>query len=282
MSLTESELDRLADYTVDVLDPADAAEVSNLIETDPRWSAAYRSLVDADVAVRADLSAVGGTAEPMPADVVARIDTALAELPSRSNIISLDQARARRRRTMTRLAGAAAAVVAVVGGFSVVLGQLSGSTSLFSSTDSAAPAAERNGPAAGAPVAPPAMAEDGASPRVLRSGIDYRFDSMAQLSKTSADTAGDSAAQRSDAPGAAIASVPGPLDRLTGPAALRACLDAVLISHPGTVTVLDYARYLGEPSLVIVVRQATGSVVVAVGEKCGLNGADEKAAAPAQ
>jgi hypothetical protein len=280
MSLTESELDRLADYTVDVLDPADAADVRDLIETDPRWSAAYGSLLGADVAVRADLSSVSGTSEPMPADVATRIEAALSELPSLSNVVALDQARARRRRNVTRLAGAAAAAVAVVGGISVVLGQISGSSPLYS-TDSAAPAADRGGTAAGAPAVPPAMADGPSGPRVLSTGNDYRLDSMAELSKTPAYSAADSGSKTTDGPAAAMEAAPGPLGRLTGAVALRACLDAVLARHPGTVAVLDYARYLGEPSLLIVVRQVAGAVVVAVGANCGLNGADEKAAAPA-
>jgi hypothetical protein len=277
VNLTETELDRLADYTVDVLEPQDAAEVAGLIQTDPRWATAYRSLMDADVAVGADLSSFGRTPEPMPADVVARIDTALAGLPSRakvaSNVVSLDQARARRRRTMARLAGAAAAAVAVGGGIAAVT-----QSSIFT----VAGTAERADTAAGAPApVPPAAA--GAGPRVLASGTDYELDSLPALSATAYPFAADSGALKSDAPRAAAeaaGAAGGPLTRLTG-AALQTCLDAVLGRHPGTVAVLDYARYLGQPSLVIVVRQVAGSIVVAVGEDCGLAGPDEKAAVPA-
>jgi hypothetical protein len=87
---------------------------------------------------------------------------------------------------------------------------------------------------------------------------------------------------KSDAtPNRVIEGAPGPLFRLTDPDALRGCLDTVLTSHPGTVTALDYAMYQGQPALVILVRQVSGSVVVAVGPDCGIGGANEKAAAAA-
>jgi hypothetical protein len=44
---------------------------------------------------------------------------------------------------------------------------------------------------------------------------------------------------------------------------------------------LDYARFEGQPALMIVVRQAASSTIIAVGPDCGVLGADEKAAVPA-
>jgi hypothetical protein len=75
-------------------------------------------------------------------------------------------------------------------------------------------------------------------------------------------------------------AVPFALDALTMPDRLAACLAAVRAAHPGTVTVLDYARFRSQPALIIVIRQGSGGLVVAVGENCGLTGADEKAAVP--
>jgi hypothetical protein len=75
-------------------------------------------------------------------------------------------------------------------------------------------------------------------------------------------------------------AVPFALDALTMPDRLAACLTAVRAAHPGTVTVLDYARFQSQPALIIVIRQGSGGLVVAVGENCGLTGTDEKAAVP--
>jgi hypothetical protein len=71
------------------------------------------------------------------------------------------------------------------------------------------------------------------------------------------------------------------LSRLTTASALDVCLAQILLAHPGTVVLVDYARYDGAPALIAVVRQQTGSVVVAVGPNCGLTGSDEIAAATA-
>jgi hypothetical protein len=45
--------------------------------------------------------------------------------------------------------------------------------------------------------------------------------------------------------------------------------------------VLDYARFEGQPALVIVVRQVLTSKIIVVGPDCGISGVDEKAAVPA-
>jgi hypothetical protein len=65
VSLTDVELDRLADYTVDALDPREAAEVGRLIRTDARWAEAYRDLVGADALIQAP-PAAGGHPAAMP------------------------------------------------------------------------------------------------------------------------------------------------------------------------------------------------------------------------
>jgi hypothetical protein len=299
VSLTEHELDRLADYTVDVLEPDEAAAVSHLIETDPRWAAAYRSLVAADVTIRADLGTLGATPEPMPADVAARIDRALTDLvprsndlASRSNVIPIGQARGRvgrRTKVLGWLAGAAAAAAAVVGGVAA----LTQGATQFATTTSGAPAAERGSAAdaaqpQAAPAGQPLPSVSGS--RVVATNTDYQLDTLGGLASAdfAAAAAGSGAAPAAGAvsdsttknnPQMADQAV-APLAALTSPTTLDSCLEAVLASHPGTVTLLDYARYLGRPALAIVVRQAAGTVVVAVGEKCGIAGADEKAAVP--
>jgi hypothetical protein len=283
VSLTDVELDRLADYTVDALDPRDAAEVGHLIRTDRRWAEAYRNLVGADAMISDQLRRAA-TPIAMPADVVARIDAALADAAPLATVVPLAVARqARRRRIVTGIAAAAAAVVAISGGLT-----LYGQSARESGTTASAPdrgMAEDSSGNLAAPSAP-------GGARVLYSGRDYRPETLATLGRevppapTPAPAAGapdfsakpDTSAKSAEQPQAA--AVPPSLSGLREPGRLTACLDAVRAVHPGTVTLLDYARFQAQPALIVVLRQASGGVVVAVGENCGINGADEKAAVP--
>ena len=75
----EVDIDLLADYVGGALDGApEHATVAALIVRDPAWRAAYDALVAGVAAVGSGLAALGATAEPMPADLAARIDAALA------------------------------------------------------------------------------------------------------------------------------------------------------------------------------------------------------------
>jgi hypothetical protein len=284
VSLTDIELDRLADYTVDALDPRDAAEVGHLIRTDPRWAAAYRDLIGADAMISDQLRRVA-TPMVMPADVATRIDAALADAAPLATVIPLAAARVRRRRIVTGIAAAAAAVVAIGGGLSLYSQSARQSATTASAPDRGM--AEDTSGNLAAPSAPGSAALGGA--RVLSSGKDYAPDTLATLGREAfpaptpapAAGAGDASAKASsDSPGSIEAAVPPPLSALTAPARQADCLAAVRATHPGTVTVLDYARFRNEPALIIVIRLGPGGVVVAVGEKCGINGADEKAAVP--
>ncbi len=122
------DLDLLADYAAGVLDPRAAAEVAHLISTEPAWARAHAALVRADAAVQGDLRAYAQShLEPMPADVVARVDDALRAAAGPTNVVPITAARgrprhasARRRRFATGLAAAAAAAVALIGGLAVV------------------------------------------------------------------------------------------------------------------------------------------------------------------
>jgi hypothetical protein len=72
------DLDRLADFLSGALDGTPEADaVRRLLATDARWSRAYAALVDADAAVRADLSAYATHSPPLPPDVADRLDAAL-------------------------------------------------------------------------------------------------------------------------------------------------------------------------------------------------------------
>ncbi|HET8681574.1 MAG TPA: hypothetical protein VFM54_06835, partial [Micromonosporaceae bacterium] len=73
------ELDRLADYAAGVLDGTpQAEEIAHLIAAEPAWTAAYAELVNADQTLRGELAALRTVDEPMPAEVAARLDAALA------------------------------------------------------------------------------------------------------------------------------------------------------------------------------------------------------------
>jgi hypothetical protein len=86
--LTEEELDRLADYLADALDPQDAAEVHRLVAEDPRWSTAHAALTEADAAVREILAGPIYATGPMPADIAARLDSALRDVARTSHPVT--------------------------------------------------------------------------------------------------------------------------------------------------------------------------------------------------
>jgi hypothetical protein len=309
------DLDRLADFTAGVLDRADAAEVAHLVASDARWATAHAALVRADPLVRDELRAAWA-ASPMPADVAARIDDSLRAIGATSGaksrdrtraanpaVVSLDAARARGtgrpggtaragaagrgrwRGSWTGLAAAAAAVVAVIGGIAVA-NQFAtqGAPTTASGSGSGREESADQAPAPGAASAP--TAAFAGTPSFVISGIDYRPETLAQLARMQlfggvkpSDT-GSKVAGGGEVPQMVRDAAAEPLSRLTDPVALRTCLNAIGSAHPGSVTLVDYARFGGEPALVVVVRRGTASTVVAVGPDCGLAGADEKASAP--
>ncbi len=279
--LTWSELDRLADYTADALPATEAALVAHLVATDPRWSAAHRALHVADLAVRADLATAAVVPIRVPDDVAAQIDAALRRLtPAGATVVSLAAARAKRRRAFTAgIAAAAATVVAVVGGIAF-------NTSLTRSETASPTMAEADGPAgrdASTAPAPALSAQAGADPgiaggtRILTSGTDYRLDTLSQLA-AQAPPAGQYDSKTAESPQYTAGEAPGGLATLSTPAGLADCLRAVAASHPGAVVLLDYARFEGQPALMIVLRQAQSSMIIVVGPNCGAAGSDEKAA----
>jgi hypothetical protein len=74
-------------------------------------------------------------------------------------------------------------------------------------------------------------------------------------------------ARAEDAAGAT--NVPAGLSRLTDPAQLRACLDDIVAGQGGRVSQVDYARYQGNPALIVSLVGGRVSVVAA-GPDCGL------------
>jgi hypothetical protein len=273
--LTAAEWSRLCDYTADALDPADADEVGRLVAVDPRWIDAYADLTMAGELVDADLRLFANEAAPMPTDVSTRIDAALREMGDQrpTVVASLDSARTRRinRRRLT-VAGLAASVVGIAAAGIALSGQWQTTTT-------------QSVPLGDAPAnVPSSYAQSGSSsfpgsPTILVSGRNYVQSTLPQIAveaQFSADTSKDSAAS---APRAAAGAelAPGRLSRLASPEALEICLNSIRAVHSGTVTTIDFASYSGQPALVVLVRQGSTNIVVAVGPDCGLIDSDEKA-----
>jgi hypothetical protein len=298
--ITDDDLDRLADYTAGLLEPAEAAEVDRLIATDDGWARAHDALIAAQPLVGHALAQL--PEERMPTDVAARLARALDyaagdargagpdqrptagdargagpdQRPTAggtgSNVIDLGRARRWRRVTLATTA-VAAAVAVCVGGLAALNGLRSATSTGSNSAGSAAQA-------------PAAV---GSGPTILISGTDYTHVQLATPPALSGNAfkAGPSSGALdrpapSGAPGAprgrgkadqaAGTAVPAELARLTDPTQLRACLDAIVAVDRGQPTSVDYARYKGQPALIVTL--AVGPVTaVAVGPSCGLPGA---------
>jgi hypothetical protein len=298
--ITDDDLDRLADYTAGLLEPAEAAEVDRLIATDDGWARAHDALIAAQPLVGHALAQL--PEERMPTDVAARLDRALDRAAgdargagpdqrptagdargagpgqrltagrTGSNVIDLGRARRWRRVTLATTA-VAAAVAVCVGGLAALNG-------LRSSTSTGSNSA---GSAAQAPAAV------GSGPTILISGTDYTHVQLATppalsgnafkagpssgaLDRPAPSAAAAAPGGRSNADSAAGSAVPAELARLTDPTQLRACLDAIVAVDRGQPTSVDYARYKGQPALIVTL--AVGPVTaVAVGPSCGLPGA---------
>jgi hypothetical protein len=265
------DIDLLADYAAGVLDGTpEAAAVAERIAADPEWAELHAALVRADEAVRADLAEL--PVPEIPADVAARLDEALAAEATGTTAAVVPL---RKRRSWGVTGGAVAAGVAVLAAGAIGIQALGGGgTQQDGATTASAPesrdAAERPVPRS---VPPPKAAAPGAAPEtysgLTSSGAEYRSDTLqaqvAQLvnSKAQADASGGKA-------------VPGPLTRLSAPAAFSDCLAA--LGADARPLAVDYARYDGQPAVVVVLPAlANGQVDVAVvGPDCGLSGSDLK------
>jgi hypothetical protein len=265
--ITDDDLDRLADYCAGLLEPAEEARVEALITTDPGWARAHAALTATLPRVEAALSALPD--EPVPADVAARIDRALAasRTNTRSNVIDISRSRRWRRAALTTAAVAAGAV-AIVGGLAALGGQHN--LTFNAPTSGGKAAAPQAGRSLGA--APPAMASGtDYTHATLRSGALNRAPNAAAVPAPSVPPA-SRAADAGALGGGMPAAVPAALSRLTDPAQLHACLDDIITVENGQVVQVDYARYQGAPALIVAL--AGGHVtVVAVRPDCGLPGA---------
>lgn len=262
--ITEEELDRLADYCAGLLGPAEEAEVDRLIATDPRWSRAHTTLTSAQPGLDRALAEL--PPEPMPADVAARLDRALAREASDAGtgavVVDLGRARLLRRAALATTA-VAATVAVCFGGFTLLQTQ----TTSNSATSSA------GGKAAVAPQAGSGFAE---SSGARASGTNYTHDTLgrplAAPRQEAPDAAGAVPSRQNGSMSAEDATaVPPELARLTDPAQLQPCLNLILAVEGGQVTGVDLARYRGAPAVVVLLvgGRVTG---VAARPDCGLPG----------
>jgi RNA polymerase sigma-70 factor (ECF subfamily) len=217
------DLDALADALAGEGSPADAGHLAGC----GACAARLGELRAADAVVLDRLA--GLTHPPVPADVAARLDGALAaqdplaqQPPAQERPASVTALPARRSRALPSWLPAAAAAVLVIGGAGAVVSQLGGSTS--GGSDSSASSAEGARPAAesaeggtteplltasGADWADP-QAPGTALPRVL--GGQAEVLSFVEGSDSSARAS--AAAEEQDAPAAAAAPLPDQLSRL--------------------------------------------------------------------
>ncbi|AGL21706.1 hypothetical protein [Actinoplanes sp. N902-109] len=262
------DIDLLADFVGGALDGTpDEARVARRIAEDPAWQDAFVELSAGVEAVAGALRSWGTEPEPMPDDVVARLDAALLAppAPETPQLVAVPGGKPsssrRRRLTWAVPIGVAAAAVAFAG---VGLRQWNSDSPVKS--DSAA-----GGSTVTTLAAPPAQQ--------LESGIDYTRQSLGQAAASTLlgsapparingqDQAGEGATAKA-APGDALA-------RLRVPEALVACLTAIAgqngVGQVAAQTV-DYARFQGAPALIVHFTAANGTWVWAVGAACGLPG----------
>jgi hypothetical protein len=295
IGLTWEELDELADFTEGVLNDSEAARVAALVRTDGRWAAALAALTEAAPVTLGALQTAAQVPTAIPEDVAARLDAALAHGPSQpgasprrppgghagaarpGGATRPSSTGPGRRSRGRRTAGIAAvlALIVVVGGGALTLSRtLRPSTS---ASNSAAVANAPNPPRVGLALPTPMgdVPGQGAAqpPRLLASGMDYRPDTLHLL----VDAPPTAPAVTLNADKANL-SVTQALAGLTTDGGFAACVASVGLVHPGQVRLADYARYAGQPALVLVVVSGATSTVVAVGSGCGGAGADELAA----
>ncbi len=253
------DIDLLADYIGGALEGTpDESAVATLIAEDPAWHSAYETLNGGMAQVQAELGRLGP--EPMPAEVAARIDGMFSD-PPRLTVVQGDapaKPRSRRMRWATPIAIAAGFIAFV--GFGA--DYLSGRSSDNSQNDAASSAAGQSETVMSAP-----------GSTTLATGIDYTRSTLA------VDPPQPMSAPKSDAPSSASALGEGRTDlradgltRLHDPEALQRCLQAIESENadgPIEVQTVDYARFEGDPALIVRFTSVNGGWAWAAGPACG-------------
>lgn len=295
MSLSQPDLDLLADYVGGALDGTpDSERVGERIRTDAAWASAYADLVAALESVDTDLHLFGAQYEPMPDDVWTRLEAALsaessaprtpapqpAGPPSAPEFTAPrdnrppSRATARRRRWMAPVLAGVGVLFAVTVGIAAVRGP----TNMFDNmqTDSGAGTAADAPAAAGPPILQRASGRDyTADTLVLATDFGSTTSLYSYASPAPQEAGGDTSKSVPKTTRSFASPVPNPLARLTDPAELAKCLDAVRTVTPGQVVGVDYATYEHTPAALIVVRTPANADWVGVaGAECGNQGAD--------
>lgn len=307
--MTEVDWDLLADHLGGVLaGTPDEARVARLVATDPEWRRAAAQLAAALDAVAADLISLPA-AEPMPADVTARLTEALAAVPVPAQAAAGTGTTSTRRaatgagpgtprraapapgpeagrpparpRARRRWVGAGA-LLAGVAAFAAValgpLGLLDGST--VRDAGGAPEAAVGTDPQADTAISAensdgrPLLAAPGEAVKVA-TGTDYGPGTVSTPPAVAQDL--DEAGP--DDPRSLAARPAGVPPELTplwhDPAPCLAAVAAALPSPPLTFERLDFARFEGEPAVVIWVATSDDTRwVIAAGPGCGRDHAE--------
>ncbi|MCO8275259.1 hypothetical protein M1L60_32225 [Actinoplanes sp. TRM 88003] len=267
------DIDLLADYIGGALEGTpDESAVATLIAEDPDWREAYESLSGGVTLVQSELGRL--EPEPMPADLAARLDgmfsaPALTLVKGDAAAPTAEPA-GRRRRWVTPIAIAAGFIAFVGFGADYLAG-----TSNDTQSDESASSTAGGGSADQAMSAP--------SEVILATGTNYTratlatepASSLASSGKASPPAMGAAEADRSR-----IALEDPALTRLSAPAALQECFEAIERENAGGVIgvqTVDFARFDGVSALIVRFTAENGDWVWAVGADCGTRpaGADE-------
>jgi hypothetical protein len=302
------DVDLLADYVGGALEGTpDEAAVAALIADDPAWREAHKLLSGGVVTVTSQLAEFGSAPEPMPADVIARLDAALLAVDAPADVIPIDRAfrdaTAPRKETGTGDAGAApatrlvavpseaprkrarrlrwAAPIGIAAGVIAFIGfGAQGFTggSDDTQTSSAGSAADEAAPRA-------AAGKDLAVPGVVAvleaTGTDYTLETLGQAgarAMAAPSLPEDAGSVRKSEPTAGVMSdtaAKDALSRLRVNEALLACINAIADESglaPITAQSADFARYRGAPAVIVNFTSTGGTWVWAVGPECGTRG----------
>ncbi|GGK41450.1 hypothetical protein GCM10010124_37900 [Pilimelia terevasa] len=266
--LTPAQRDLLADYVGGALaDTPVEADVAQWVAADPAWRRAHDALVVASSAVSADLRSWAQAPVPMPDDVAARLATVLriegigpapidlAPGTPATAVPTVAAAGAHRsppRRWLPRFA-LAAGVLAVAGIGVTVASDLGGTPPEDTRTTAGTPLSTTT--------AETFNRSGETMPPVRVSGVAYE-----------GGTLGTAAGVTLDSTAADLTRAPAGLGRLTGAAALTACLEALRSAQPeiARITLVDYATFERTPALVVLSdNRGGGRSVTAVGADCG-------------
>ncbi|WP_027342860.1 hypothetical protein [Hamadaea tsunoensis] len=278
MNLSQPDLDLLADYVGGALaGTPQEAEVRDRVANDLVWAAAHVEMSAALSEVSSALAGLDEDPGPMPDDVWAGLRSALADetppvneitagmptYPRQSGSPADNRPGGRPQRRRRRWA------VPVLAAFVVLFALAVGIPALrHQSQDQAGSGAADT---AAAPMFGPF--------EQVATGRDYNRDTLVlatDFGETRMYASSSVPAKTANSAPMPTASVPSNLTPLAGGgSSLADCLRAVSALVPGQVVGVDFARYLGDPALIVVIRTADDGRTVAVARPdCGKSGAD--------